>query len=226
MLIGGNLLILIAGMAVDGMLITLTSHVQQVLGWSAVRFGLVAAVMTVTAVAGGLVSQRGATKLGVRRVAAAGTVLLGCACLLLTRISANGSLGLVLAALLVFGLGMGAAAVCSQIAALTGVAENDSGLAAGLADTSFAVGTALGVAICSTVAATHTYAAGGLTPLALTSGQQAAFGAAGAFAALGLIIALTLLGRRSGRAQTEPASTPVRSSNRDMPPGNLAGLAR
>jgi MFS family permease len=31
-LVGGNLLLLIAGMAVDGMLITLTSHVQQVLG--------------------------------------------------------------------------------------------------------------------------------------------------------------------------------------------------
>jgi MFS family permease len=168
-----------------------------VLGWSAVRFGLVAAVMTVTAIAGALLNQRIATRLGVRWVAAAGTVLLGSACLLLTRISADGSLGLLLAALLIFGAGMGAAAVCSQIAALTGVAEQDSGLAAGLVDTSFAVGIALGVANCSSVAAARTSAAGGLTPLALTSGQQAAFSAASLFATLGLIIALTLRGKRT-----------------------------
>jgi MFS family permease len=183
-LIGGNLVILVAGMAVDGMLITLTAYVQQTLGWSAMRFGLVAAVMTVTSVVGGLLSQRFATRFGVRWVAATGTVLLGCACLLLTRVSSGGSLELVSIALLVFGAGMGAAAVCSQIAALTGVAEKDSGLAAGLVDTSFAVGTALGVAVCSGVAATQAFA---------ISGQQMAFGAAAIFAAFGLVAVLTLL---------------------------------
>ena len=57
-LLGGNLRHAVAGMTVDGMLITLTAYGQQVLGWSALRFGLVAAVMTVTSVAGALVSQR------------------------------------------------------------------------------------------------------------------------------------------------------------------------
>jgi MFS family permease len=57
-LLGGNLVILLAGMTVDGMLVTLTAYGQQVLGWSALRFGLVTAVMTVTSVAGALVSQR------------------------------------------------------------------------------------------------------------------------------------------------------------------------
>jgi EmrB/QacA subfamily drug resistance transporter len=215
MLIGGNLLLLIVGMAVDGMLITLTSHVQQVLGWSAAQFGLTAAVMTATAIAGALVSQRVATRLGVARVAAAGTVLLGCGCLLLTRISAGGSLVLLPAALLVFGAGMGAAAVCSQITALTSVTEKESGLAAGLADTSFALGTAFGTAICTSVAAARTSAAGGPTPLALMAGQQAAFVAASVFAALGLITALTLLGKRSGRDHTEQVGTLVASSNRE-----------
>jgi EmrB/QacA subfamily drug resistance transporter len=215
MLIGGNLLLLIVGMAVDGMLITLTSHVQQVLGWSAAQFGLTAAVMTATAIAGALVSQRVATRLGVARVAAAGTVLLGCGCLLLTRISAGGSPVLLPAALLVFGAGMGAAAVCSQITALTSVTEKESGLAAGLADTSFALGTAFGAAICTSVAAARTSAAGGPTPLALMAGQQAAFVAASVFAALGLITALTLLGKRSGRDHTEQVGTLVASSNRE-----------
>jgi MFS-type transporter involved in bile tolerance (Atg22 family) len=64
-------------MAVDGMLSTLTAYVQQTLGWSPMWFGLVAAVMTVTSVVGGLLSQRFATQFGVRLVAATGTVLLG-----------------------------------------------------------------------------------------------------------------------------------------------------
>jgi MFS family permease len=185
-LIGGNLIVLIAGMTVDGMLVTLTAYAQQVLDWSAMRFGLVAAAMTVSSVAGGLASQRLATRLGVRRVAATGTVLLAGACALLTQVSPGGSTGLVLTALPVFGAGMGAAAVCAQIAALTGVAERDSGLAAGLVDTSFAIGTALGVAICGSV----TIAAG-----AGAAGQRSAFAAAGVFACLGLAAALTLLAR-------------------------------
>jgi MFS-type transporter involved in bile tolerance (Atg22 family) len=56
-------------MMVDGMLVTLTAYGQQVLGWSAPRFGLVATVMTMTSVAGALVGQRFTTTLGLRRVA-------------------------------------------------------------------------------------------------------------------------------------------------------------
>jgi MFS family permease len=185
LLLGGNLVVLVAGMAVDGMLITMTSYAQQVLGWSPLRFGLVAAVMTVAAVAGGLGSQRLVTALGARRLAATGMVLLACACVLLTQV-APGRVGLVVAALLVFGAGMGTATVCGQISALTGVGEEHSGLAAGLVDTSFAVGTALGVAICGSVAVAY---GPGL------AGQRVAFGTAGVFACLGLLAAVALLRR-------------------------------
>ncbi|HEV7973850.1 MFS transporter [Amycolatopsis sp.] len=167
-LVGGNLVVLVAGMAVDGMLITVTAYAQQTLGWSAAHFGLVAAVMTVTAVVGALVGQRCVTKFGIRPVAATGTILLAMACLLFAQ-------GLLVVPLLVFGAGMGGATVAAQIAALSGVAEKESGLAAGLVDTSFAIGTALGVAVCSSI------------------GGQTAFVAAAAFAVAGLVSALTLL---------------------------------
>ncbi|MFF0394001.1 hypothetical protein ACFYS8_35655 [Kitasatospora sp. NPDC004615] len=61
------------------------------------------AVMTVTAAAGALLSRRILPRLGPRRVAAAGTALLGAACLLLTRTPADSSPGLLAAALLLFG---------------------------------------------------------------------------------------------------------------------------
>lgn len=182
-LVGGNLLLLAAGMSVDGMLITLTGYAQQTLGWSAVRFGLTAAAMTVTAVAGGLTGQRLVTRLGPARVAAAGTVLIGCGCLLLGHTS-----WLLIGALAVFGAGMGATSVAGQIAALTGVAAKDSGLSAGFADTSFALGTAFGAAVCAGVSS--------------TAGHLAAFETAAGFAAFGLIVAMTVLRPRPTAGDT------------------------
>jgi EmrB/QacA subfamily drug resistance transporter len=199
-LIGGNVVILLAGMAVDGMLITLTAYVQQVLGWSALHFGLVAAVMTLTSVAGAFVTQRVVTGLGVRVVATTGTVLLALSCLLLTQVSTHDFLPVVIAALFGFGAGMGAAFVCSQIAALTGVAERDAGLAAGLVDTSFAMGGALGIAICTSVATARARTVDGG---ALLTGQRAAFGVATIFGVAGVVAVLTLLPRSVAKEARE-----------------------
>jgi MFS family permease len=114
-------------------------------------------------------------------VAVTGAALIACASALLVIAD---STALILPALLVFGAGMGGAAVSAQIAALSVAAEKHSGLAAGPADSSFAVGTALGVGVCGNVA-------GGPEP------QRAAFATAGVFACLGLAAALALLpGRR------------------------------
>lgn len=202
-LVGGNLLILAAGMSVDGMLITLTSYVQRVLGWSALEFGGAAAVMTVTSVGCVAVGQHAVSVFGPRPVAIAGTVVLGAACLLLTlTTTVGGSPAAMFAALVIFGVGLGGAFVSAQIAALTGVAEENSGLAAGLVNTSFDFGAALGVAICSSVALARTAAVGGPELLALTDGYRAGFGAAGVFAVLGLVAALALFSRVRAKVPT------------------------
>jgi EmrB/QacA subfamily drug resistance transporter len=201
-LVGGNLVMIAAGMAVDGMLFTLTLYTQQVLNYSAIHFGLVMTVMTITSVAGSYLAQRAVTKVGFRPVAAAGMVFLAVSCLLLSNIAVNGTfLGDLFLPLLIFGLGMGASFVAGSIASLSGVAPADSGVAAGLQNTSFNIGTALGVAILSTVAATHT---GNLlagpdkpsTPVALTEGYESGFVAALVIVVLGLVASLTILGRR------------------------------
>jgi hypothetical protein len=73
------------------------------------------------------------------------------------------------------------------------VDEADSGLASGLSNASFQIGAALGVAILTTVSVSE---ADGTNPLAaLNEGFQAAFAAAIAFAALGILVAGLLLGR-------------------------------
>ena len=197
---GGNLVLLATGMSVDGMLIILTLYAQQVLGYSTVEFGLMTAVMTVMSVVGTYGGAALVGRIGFQPVAAAGMILIGVACLLLTQVSVDGNyLDDMFLALLIFGTGLGLSFVSAQIAALAGIVEEESGLAAGLVDTSFNIGGAIGVAVLSSVAVSRTedvLAGGGSEPFAMTEGYQSAFTVAIGFAVFGLVAALALLSRR------------------------------
>jgi EmrB/QacA subfamily drug resistance transporter len=210
-LVGGNVVILVAGIAVDGLLIIMTLYAQQVLGYTAMQFGLTMTAMTVTSVAGVMAGQHVVTKVGSRPVAAAGLVLLGVACLVLSRLSADGTfVDDLLIGLLIFGAGMGAAFVAAQITALGGVADDESGLASGIAESSFSIGTTLGVAVASAVAAavTNNLLADGSSPaLAQVTGMRTALFVAAGFTALGLLAAITLL-RPQPSPQPLPSSDP------------------
>jgi hypothetical protein len=95
--------------------------------------------------------------LGLRYVALGGMILVAAACLVLTQVSVGGSyFADLFLGLLLFGTGLGATLVASQIAGLSGVVEQESGLAAGLVDSSFNVGSALDIAVLSTVAVART----------------------------------------------------------------------
>jgi predicted MFS family arabinose efflux permease len=199
------------------MLLMVTLYAQEVLGYSTIQFGLMTAVMTVMSVIGAYSAQGVVSRIGTRPVGAAGMLLIGAACVVLTQVSANGSyLDDVFVGLLIFGAGLGAAFVASQIAALSDVAERESGLAAGLVDSSFNIGGALGLAILSTVAVARADAvAGSANPGtgAMTEGFQAAFLVAVGFGLLGLIAALALLPRSTDEqapALAHPERTPDR----------------
>jgi EmrB/QacA subfamily drug resistance transporter len=209
-LVGGNLVLFCLGMLAFGMPFILTQYAQQVLDWSPVEFGLGSVVMPVMAAIGSGTGQAIATRGGIRAIVAVSTVLTGLGCLLLTQVSVGGSyLGDIFFGLLVFGPGLGAGYVAASIASLAGVAESEAGLASGLNNTSFQIGGAVGVAILSTVAISQ---ADGAEPLAaLANGYQAAFTTAIAFAALGLLVAILLLGKLRGPAPAtgaEPAVAP------------------
>ena len=207
-LIGGNLVLLTAGMCVDGMLVIATLYAQDVLGYSTIQFGLMTAVMTVMSVVGAYTAQNLVGKVGPLPVALAGMTLIAAACALFTQVSVDGSyLDDLFVGFLLFGPGLGAVFVAAQIASLTGVAERESGLAAGLVDSAFHVGSALGIAIVTTVAVARTedVLEGGGTELgAITEGFQSAFAAAVGFAIVGALMALLFL-RRGSTAEAEPA---------------------
>jgi EmrB/QacA subfamily drug resistance transporter len=196
-LVGGNIVLVALGSTAWGMGLTVSLYAQDVLGYSALEFGLGTSVMTAMTLVGSIGGQSIVTRIGFRAVATVGLALTGAGCLLLTQISANGSyFGDIFFGLLVFGPGLGATYVAASIASLSGVADQESGLASGLNTAAFQIGGALGSAVVTTVAISQ---AGGSSPAALTQGYQSAFAAAAIFAAIGCALAMLLLRSRSQR---------------------------
>jgi EmrB/QacA subfamily drug resistance transporter len=212
-LVGANAVMLLFGTVGFGMPFILTLYAQQVLGYSPLEFGVSFVVTPVAAAVGMIVAQAAVAKVGFRPVAATGMALLGAGSLLLTQASVGGTyLGDIFFGLLVFGAGIGPAFATATIAALAGVAEREAGVASGISNTAFQLGGALGVAIVSTVAVSRSedYLATneGANPLVvLTEGFQSAFVACVVLAAIGVALALLLLGRqrKAPAERLEPA---------------------
>src|SRR5262245_60842288 len=216
-LLGANTVMLLIGILACGIPFVLTLYAQQVLGYSAVEFGVGSVVLAVGAAVGAIVGQAAVLKAGFRTVAASGMALMGAASLVLTQVSVGGSyFGDIFFGLLVAGPGIGLAFVTATVAALAGVAESEAGLASGLSNTALQIGGALGVAIVTTVAVSRSgdYAAanGGANPLVvLNEGFQSAFLALVVLAGIGLGLALLLLGRprTTQRERIEAGRVPV-----------------
>jgi EmrB/QacA subfamily drug resistance transporter len=220
-IVGANAVMLVFGALPYGLGFVLTLYAQQVLGYSAVKFGLTSLVFPAMAAVGSIFGQAIVLRLGFRPVAAVGMALMGGGALILTQVSVGGTyFGDIFFGLLVFGPGVGLAFVTASIAALAGVPERESGLASGLSNTAFQIGAALGVAIVTTVAVSRTedYLAtnpDASSPVALTEGFQSAFLAVAILAGIGVALALLLLGRPRQAAreplqeQLEPAPAPA-----------------
>jgi EmrB/QacA subfamily drug resistance transporter len=216
-LVGANAVMLLVGAVAVGVPFVLTLYAQQVLGYSAVEFGLGSVVLAVAVAVGAIVAQAAVVKVGFRTVAATGMALMGAGSLLLTQVSVGGSyLGDIFFGLLVTGPGIGLAFVTATVAALGGVAEQESGLASGLSNTALQLGGALGVAIATTVAVSRSegYLAAneGADPLVvLTEGFRSAFVAGVVLAGIGVVLALLLLGRprKAPQARLEAAPVPA-----------------
>jgi EmrB/QacA subfamily drug resistance transporter len=218
-LVGANAVMLLFSTAAFGMPFILTLYAQQVLGYSALRFGLTSVVMPVGAAVGSIFGQAIVLRVGFRPVAVVGMLLMGAGSLLLTQASVGGSyFGDIFFGLLVFGPGIGLAFVTASIAALAGVAEHEAGLASGLSNTAFQIGAALGVALVSTVALSRTddYLAansGADQLVALTEGFQSAFLACAIFAGIGAVLALLLPGRPRRAPQEQLEAAPVQAAD-------------
>ena len=219
---GANIVIALLYAGVFSMWFFLTLYMQQVLGYDALKAGLAFIPITLSVALGSTLAPRIVARLGVRTVLSAGMLSAAVGLGLLTGVRPGGSY---LATLLPGGLlaagGLGLALVPATIAAVQGVSAAQSGLASGLLNTSRLVGGALGLALLSTIADSHTTSqlAHGASRLgALSSGYQLAFGVGALLCLLGAAAGLVLLRSRPESAERAVADPVARTGSEGCRP--------
>jgi EmrB/QacA subfamily drug resistance transporter len=204
-LAGANAVGLLLGGSFFGFIFIGTLYMQQVLGYSALQTGIAWLAASLTSVAFAGLSQLLVTRGSVKLVMAFGMALIGGGIVWSTQVPVDGHFwNNLVGPFFVAGMGTAFAFIPVSIAGLTGVAEHEAGLASGLLNTSQQLGGAIGVAVASTVAASHFKTllhAGSSTPAALTGGFQLAFWVCGAIGLAAVPIAFLLIRRE------EPATT-------------------
>jgi hypothetical protein len=219
-LAGSNVAGMLLGGSFYAFIFVCTLYMQQVLGYSPLKGGLTWLVSTLASMAFAGLSQVLVTRLSPKVVMAFGMTLIGGGILWATRMPAHGHFWADLfGPLLVVGIGTAFAFIPISIGALTGVAEHEAGLASGLIYTSQELGGAIGIAIASSVAATHYKAllhGGAGVHSALTSGFDQAYWVLGAIGLLAAPAVLALI-RRTDR------TTPVTQTSVIEPQPAMAG---
>ncbi|MFF8092632.1 MFS transporter [Streptomyces sp. NPDC016675] len=181
-------------------------YLQRVLGYGELATGT--AFLPAPVAIGVLMlgfSARTVGRFGAYRVLMAGLVLIVAGLALLSRAPVDGSyVPDVLPPMLLLAVGFAAAMPALTGLAMTGVREEDAGLASGLFNTTQVVGGSLGLAVLSTLAADRTegLVGEGAAPVVATAeGYQLAFRVAVAVAAAALVLAAAVLRERAGRGR-------------------------
>ncbi|MCX5375095.1 MFS transporter [Streptomyces sp. NBC_00091] len=209
-----NLAMTLLGAAWIPMWYFLNLYLQQVLDYGAFASGAALLPMTVllmifmTAITSRLMGRFGAKPLIV-----GGLLALAAGLVWLSAVEPTGTFLVdVLPASLVAALGMALAYIPAMMAAMAGAPQEQAGLASGIVNTTYNVGSALGLAALTALATTQGAGELGNLP-ALTDGFSAAFIGAAAIAAAGAVITLLVMkGDKSAAASAPAADAPASRS--------------
>jgi predicted MFS family arabinose efflux permease len=138
-----------------GFLFLNTLYLQDVLGLSPLEAGLATVPVALMIVIVSPLSGRMVGRCGPRPSLVTAGVALPLACVMLTGIGPGTSLGWLIAAYVVFGLGFGAVNAPITNTAVSGMPRAQAGVAAAIATTSRQFGQAIGVAITGAIVASH-----------------------------------------------------------------------
>jgi EmrB/QacA subfamily drug resistance transporter len=211
-LAGANTAGLLLGGSFYAFIFVGTLYMQQVLHYSALQSGLAWLAASLTSIALAGLSQALVTRGRTKIVMAVGMTMIGGGAIWATQVPVHGHFLTNLAGpMIVAGAGTAFAFIPISIAALAGVKEQQAGLASGLLNTSQQLGGAIGIAIASSVAASHTQTllhAGHAAPAALTGGFQQALWVLGGIGLLAIPAIFALVRREA--VSTAVAKTSVR----------------
>src|SRR3954452_12665629 len=231
-LAASDVTMLLVAAGLFGMFYFCTLYLQQVLGFSALKTGVSYLPFSLTLVAASAAASRVVDRFTPKPVLVTGLLITTAGFIVLIQASGHGDyVSHVLPSLVILGIGLGMSFVPITIAATTGVAPEDSGLASGLLNTTQQVGGSLGLAVLSTVSTTRFADAlhgGAALPAALTHGFKGAFTLAAIICAAGAAVALVLLpGRKRDTANEDVEAIALSFARCPGAPycGHLARLA-
>jgi MFS family permease len=172
-------------------------YLQLVLEYTPMEVGLAYLPGTIVwGASSALLSERLVMRYGIKRPLLAGLTLMIVALALLARTPADGSWAIdILPATLALGLGAGIAFNPILLAAMSGVAPQQAGLASGVVNTAFMMGGAVGLAVLASLADSKSdalVASGDSMAPALNSGYHVAFLVGGIFLATAAVGAALL----------------------------------
>jgi len=215
-LTGANVVVFCLGASVFAMWYFVSLYLQDVLGFTPIQAGLAFLPMTGAIILTSSFAGRGVGRIGAGRMLVGGMALIAVGMALFARVAVDGSwAGDVLVPGVLTAAGLGLSFVPVTIAAVSGVARTEAGLASGLVNTARQVGGSLGLAILATLATQRTadLARGGVAhDAALTGGFHRAFLVGAGFAAAGSVSALLLLVRGAPRPAPARAEAPERAA--------------
>lgn len=199
----GNLLMGLLGAAWIPLWFYLNLYLQQTLGFSAWESGLALVPMTVAIMvlmvgfSGRLIAM-----FGPKTNLVFGLTIMAGALVMLARLPSDGDFWVdVLPASLFAALGMSLAYIPATMVGVSGARPEETGLASGLINTTYQIGSAVGLAAMVAVAAS--YQSGPAEASELLSGFKAAFSGAAVVAAWGAVLAL--IGLSGARTASVPA---------------------
>jgi len=189
----------------------LNLYLQQVRGYSPFRAGLALLPMTVAIMVLMVgFTERFIGRFGIKANLVIGLLLLAAALVLFATTPLDGRFAAdVLPASLIAALGMSLSYIPATISGMSGARPEETGLASGLINTSYQIGSALGLAAMVAVAAAQTAGrieAGAARVVALNGGFHAAFLGAAVVAAAGALLALVFLRQPGAPVGAEPAT--------------------
>ncbi|HKO36929.1 MAG TPA: MFS transporter [Solirubrobacterales bacterium] len=208
---GANVVGILVGASLFSMFFFISLYMQQVLGYSAIKAGLSYLPLAVSIILSAGIASGLVTKVGFKPILATGMVLIAAGLLWFSQISADGTFLVdILGPSLLAAVGLGFAFVPVTIAAVSGVADREQGLASGLINTSQQVGGALGLAILAAIA--NSEIGTSRDPGVLTDGFSSAFLVGSGFAVLGLLATLFLIRSSDSKAHVDLEAEPATES--------------
>ncbi len=195
---GANTAMLLIALAMFGVFFFVSLYMQQILGYSPVKAGLVFVPMTVLIILVAPQAGRFSDNVGARWIVGAGLTLVSVSLLLFSRLGVAATFTDILPGLLFGGVGMAMSMAPTTAAAMASVPVDKAGVGSAVLNSMRQVGGSIGIAVMGAIVAhvlSSSLAAGDPRPVAFVHGFQSSLRVAAAIALAGALTAVLLIRR-------------------------------